>query len=464
MRSTGPLHQPLAPPAAGVVTTSGRPRHGPRRRASRILPRGTALPDAAWRSRHDTVRAFLVALTAVAAVWAWATEPAPGVRAAAVVLVLACSGAVAVPVRHRRLAASAVSVAMLADTAVLVHLSGGLIEMHFLFFVIVGAVTVYRQWVPFLAAVAFVLLHHGVVGTLAPGSTYNHPAAIADPLGWAGIHGAFVALASVVGLAAWRFEESAREELHDADEDLRALSGEREAEREQVERLVASVRPTAVDVPGVRLAATYLPAAGALMGGDLYDWFVGPDGRVHVTVVDAMGKGVSATHQAVAVVHAVRVLALAGLGLEDLLARADEVLTRHDPDVAATVVVARYEPATGRLRVASAGHPPSLLVPRDGPVRYLESVGIGLGVPGAGSSVLVDVVLGAGDAVVLYTDGLVEGRRDVGRGLEALASTAVAVRGEDVEHLCERLALEPADSSDDDDRVVVVLRRDAGDP
>ena len=57
---------------------------------------------------------------------------------------------------------------------------------------------------PFLLALGYVVLHHGVMGVLDPRSVYNHPAAWNNPWKWAAIHGAFVLAASVANLTAWR--------------------------------------------------------------------------------------------------------------------------------------------------------------------------------------------------------------------------------------------------------------------
>jgi PAS domain-containing protein len=498
-------------------------------------------------------------------------------EAAATVVVAA--GATAVPARHRRMAASTASVALLLVTAVLVHLSGGLIEAHFLFFVIVAAVTLYQQWAPFLSAVVFVIVHHGVVGTLAPASTYNHPAAVENPWMWAGVHGGFIALASAVGLAAWRFDELVRDELvqvgahsrvvldsvgdavialdaqgvilstnaaasvllrrppqdlvgqqvhqalhsqahpigtcplgplpgadatfgvdavtapddgalvpvryqvsvvradgpaaavltltdlssehraHVAEEQLHHLSAERLAERAEVEQLVASVRPKPLDVEGLEVAATYLPASGALVGGDLYDWFVAPDGSVHVTVIDAMGKGLAATNQAVAVLHALRLLVLDGVPLEDVIGRADALLLRHDPELMASVVMARLNRTTGRFVAVSAGHPPALVVRSAPAAEYLATEGLGIGCPGAGSTRAAEAVLEPGDTLVLYTDGLIEGLKDPGAGLDDVRTTACHLAGRPLRELTAALAREPRSVSADDDRVVVAVRR-----
>ncbi len=126
----------------------------------------------------------------------------------------------------------------------------------------------------------------------------------------------------------------------------------------------------------------------------------------------------------------------------------------------ATAIVARYQPGTGAVEVASAGHPPAMLVRADGRCELLETVGIGIGVPGAGSSVVGSSALASGDTLVLYSDGLIEGTRDLDRGLADLARTAHDVAHETPEVMAQRLVREPASVAGDDDRVVLVLRRD----
>jgi methyl-accepting chemotaxis protein len=57
---------------------------------------------------------------------------------------------------------------LVTSSAILVHLSGGVIEMHFHCFVVVAMVALYQSWVPFLVALAYVALHHGTIGALDP--------------------------------------------------------------------------------------------------------------------------------------------------------------------------------------------------------------------------------------------------------------------------------------------------------
>jgi diguanylate cyclase (GGDEF)-like protein/PAS domain S-box-containing protein len=175
----------------------------------RILPEGGKLPPAVWASRHQWIVRLLWFHVAVVVTMALvrhnsvlhALAEASPVAAAAV---LARSGLL--PSRWRAATATA---GLVTASAVLVHLSGGLVEMHFHFFVMIALVTLYQDWVPFLVALGFVVLHHAVVGTADPTSVYNHPAAWANPAKWAFVHGLFVLAASAAGIANWRLNEIA---------------------------------------------------------------------------------------------------------------------------------------------------------------------------------------------------------------------------------------------------------------
>ncbi|MFL5805682.1 MAG: PAS domain-containing sensor histidine kinase [Roseiflexaceae bacterium] len=114
------------------------------------------------------------------------------------------------PGRNRRFHAGAASVGLITASAILVHLSGGYIEMHFHFFVALIVISLYQDWVPFLLAIGYVVLEHGVLGMLAPTFVYNHPDGWAHPWKWAAIHGAFVLAASIACLMNWRLNEAAR--------------------------------------------------------------------------------------------------------------------------------------------------------------------------------------------------------------------------------------------------------------
>jgi PAS domain S-box-containing protein len=119
------------------------------------------------------------------------------------------------------------SFGLITSSAILVHFSGGYIEMHFHFFVMMVIIALYQDWIPFLFAIGYVVLHHGTIGILDPGSVYNHAAALAHPWLWAAIHGVFVSASSVACVVNWRMHEAVRAHaeslLHSAGEGIYGL-------------------------------------------------------------------------------------------------------------------------------------------------------------------------------------------------------------------------------------------------
>ena len=290
--------------------------------------------------------------------------------------------------------------------------------------------------VPVLAADA---LPHGVILVAGP-----------KPLGFDHEEEAtVVALASHLGVALDNVETVTR------------LTELQAAQEEIVHQLQEAVRPPMPEVPSVELGVHYLPAdPGAPTGGDLYDWLVLPDGDLHLAVVDVMGKGVSATKDAVGVTHALRMLALDGCSLDRLVARANALVTAQSPELVATVLVARYRPSDGTVHLAGGGHPPALLVTGDRRVRLLSAPGVAIGWPGAGSSEIVTVVLERQDTLVLYTDGLIEASKDILVGLEGISTAAAQTAEYPATHLARALvqrALFGAERRDDS--LALVLRR-----
>ncbi|MFF3340156.1 PP2C family protein-serine/threonine phosphatase [Streptomyces flavidovirens] len=208
-------------------------------------------------------------------------------------------------------------------------------------------------------------------------------------------------------------------QLEERDEQLRRAHGQ------ILQELEDALRPPPLSIEGLELAVHYEPAdPNAPTGGDLYDWFTLPDGTLHITVVDALGHGLGSTRSALNVTHAVRVLALEGHPLQSILARTHEILMPLAPDLMATALLARLDPATGKLQLANGGHPPALLVPTDGEARYLEAKGRGIGFPLPGSEQILHTDLRPGDLLILYTDGLTESRRDPIEGEQRLMEAA----------------------------------------
>ncbi|MFF7199706.1 PP2C family protein-serine/threonine phosphatase [Streptomyces sp. NPDC008141] len=209
-------------------------------------------------------------------------------------------------------------------------------------------------------------------------------------------------------------------QLEERDEQLRAAHGH------TLRALEDALRPRPLRADGVELAVHYAPASDdAPTGGDLYDWFTLPDGTVHITIVDALGHGVTSTRTALTVTHAVRTLALEGHSLGSIVSRTDEILASFDQNVMATLLLARLDPASGELALANGSHPPALLVRADGTASYLEVRGRGIGYPQPGSERVLTTELEPDDLVILYTDGLTECRRDPYEGEAALMTSAL---------------------------------------
>jgi serine phosphatase RsbU (regulator of sigma subunit)/PAS domain-containing protein/anti-sigma regulatory factor (Ser/Thr protein kinase) len=239
------------------------------------------------------------------------------------------------------------------------------------------------------------------------------------------------------------------------------LVAQEAARRLVVEQLQAAVVPDKPNVPGVELAVAYVASdPKEPTGGDLWDWHVMPNGELHIAVVDVLGHGVAATKSALSVVHTLRAVALDDTPLEAMVERTATLLERQDPELVATVVLARLDPRTGRLRVASGGHPPALVVSADGRVRQITATGGAIGWPGAGSDGVEEVVLAPGDGLLLYTDGLVEARKDILEGLDSLARETASLAHLPVTEMTDELvarALAGADRRDD--TLALVVRR-----
>ena len=231
----------------------------------------------------------------------------------------------------------------------------------------------------------------------------------------------------------------------------------RAAQREVFQELADALRPPAPAVEGVELAVSYLPAqANSPTGGDLYDWLPLADGTLHLTVVDVQGHGVLSTRDALHVTHTVRTLALDARPLDQLLAHTHDLVCSAAQPVTATALVAQFDATSGVLRLAGAGHPPALRVSVNGVATYLEAPGRPIGYEGAGSRLESVTTLDPGDTVLLYTDGLIEVRRDIIEGMDRLAravtesrhlplasllSTAVALCSDGVEFTDDTLLL-----------------------
>ena len=179
----------------------------------RLLPRGDTLPEDVWEKRHRFLVALLAAHTVPLAIFgiAMGYSVAHSLLEGAVLPGTLAAAAIVLPA-SRRVRAGLVTVGLLSCSALLTHFSGGYIEAHFHFFIVIVIIGLYEDWVPFVLALGYVVLHHGIVGAIDPSSVYNHPAAQAHPWRWAAIQGAGISTAVFLSIWAWKLNEQLREQ------------------------------------------------------------------------------------------------------------------------------------------------------------------------------------------------------------------------------------------------------------
>ncbi|MFL6238929.1 MAG: SpoIIE family protein phosphatase [Actinomycetes bacterium] len=205
-------------------------------------------------------------------------------------------------------------------------------------------------------------------------------------------------------------------------------------------------------------AAAYFPAAdGGQVGGDWYDVIPLPSGRVAIVIGDVMGRGIRAAALMGQLRAVVRGYAIQDLPPVDVIAYLDDLVRNLDEASIVTCVYAVYDPVDRAICISNAGHLPPLLVNGAGVTKVLDNnTGIALGA-GKAPFEQFEVEVSDGDALLLYTDGLVETRgTDIDDGIAALAA-AVAPLPETLEEACARaLSVRIPDGQDDDVAVLVV--------
>jgi serine phosphatase RsbU (regulator of sigma subunit) len=166
-------------------------------------------------------------------------------------------------------------------------------------------------------------------------------------------------------------------------------------------------------IEGVELGDVYESSARLDVGGDVYDFLRLDDGRLAVALGDVTGHGIDAAADMAMAKFVFRSLAREHPEPDDFLAAANEVVVG---EVAAnkfiTMLYVTFDPVTGEVACGCAGHPWPRVVSPSGQVRALEAGGLALGIdPGQAYDEVRDR-LPAGAALVLYTDGVIEARRD----------------------------------------------------
>lgn len=241
-----------------------------------------------------------------------------------------------------------------------------------------------------------------------------------------------------------------------------------ERDRRIADELQGSLLPATLPaVDGALLAARYLPAAReADVGGDLYDAFVLPSGRLALAVGDVAGKGLQAAQAVGALRAALRAYAIEDAAPATVLTRLDRFAgiagTSRSGDPMATMLLAVLDPATGTVEWASAGHPPPLLL-GSAPAFLEGAPGAPLGYEGEDARAVPHVMhLAEGEALLLFSDGLIERRGEaLDAGMRRLARAAVAAGGVALPVLLDAV-LPIAPRPLQDDVTALVVRRTPG--
>jgi PAS domain S-box-containing protein len=238
-------------------------------------------------------------------------------------------------------------------------------------------------------------------------------------------------------------------------------------ERSHIARtLQRSLLPRLPEIPGVEVGVEYLPVGEENeVGGDFYD-LIEANGCSIAVIGDVCGKGAAAAAVTALIRYTIRTVAMREDEPSAVLSALNEAMIRQlDEDQFCTVACARLRPAAGgfELTAARGGHPSPLLLRADGSIEAIAPPGKAIGVfpdPELGDRT---VGLGAGDAVVFYTDGIVEARGPDGSffGEERLRAFLRSCVGLEAPAIAEKLRdviLEYGEGNPRDDLAVLVLR------
>jgi serine phosphatase RsbU (regulator of sigma subunit) len=242
-------------------------------------------------------------------------------------------------------------------------------------------------------------------------------------------------------------------------------------------RLERGLLPTPLlDGSGLSFAARYRPGRSrALLGGDFYDVVRTPDGTVHAMIGDVCGHGPDEAALGVELRIAWRALTLAGLCGDELLSTLQQVLEheRQSEEIFATLCTVDIAPDGRRAGLCLAGHPAPLLARHGRPARLLpyEDGGPALGLLPRARWPRRQVELGGAWSLMMYTDGLIEGRVGTG-GSERLGQDGMVAmvnsrleQGLAGEELLEAAVTEVRELNGGeltDDVAVLLLGRDPG--
>ncbi|MCK8433194.1 SpoIIE family protein phosphatase [Streptomyces sp. D2-8] len=236
-------------------------------------------------------------------------------------------------------------------------------------------------------------------------------------------------------------------------------------QRKVAETMQNHLLPQMPGVPGLQMTVRYLPAPDASqVGGDWYDAFPLADASTALAIGDVVGHDLEAAAGMAQVRNMLRAYAWSQHEPPSrIVERLDEAI-QHITDVTmATTIFARIEPAEEghwQLSWTNAGHPPPLLISRDGLARYLtDGHGILLGTQTGTRRPDATAQLPPGSTLVLYTDGLIEAPRStLDEGLDRLRQHAAALAHRPLASFTDQLLRRVRPAGNDDDVAVLALR------
>lgn len=278
--------------------------------------------------------------------------------------------------------------------------------------------------------------------------------------------------------------------------DAMARALDRESRNGAAELLQRTLLPQVLpSARGVILAGRYLPVTTvSAAGGDFYDSFTLPDGRLVLAVGDVTGRGVDAVRVMGQVRAGLRGAVLSGSDPKTVFTALDELVrslevgrpamashgqsalpggaTGFAGELFVTALIGILDPTSGELLLASAGHVPPAVVRRraahsgpGSPWRIAELAQVEPGPPLGidGDRPILRLFLDEGDAVVAFTDGLLEPRqRSVEQGLDLLLGALASMASTEPRSICQHLVDElVGQEGPDDDVALLVLLRDS---
>jgi phosphoserine phosphatase RsbU/P len=151
------------------------------------------------------------------------------------------------------------------------------------------------------------------------------------------------------------------------------------------------------------------------VAGDYYDAFyptagAADGGKLMLVIADVAGKSIPAALLMATLQASLRTIASEGVPLSELVVRLNRYSCEHSLDGLrfTTAVIGEYDPATRRLAYVNAGHNPPILRHANGATEKLEVGGMPLGISSVAAYDMANIGLEAGDALILYTDGVIE--------------------------------------------------------